>query len=242
MMVTRTTLPLTLTKTQSQSTKQGFTLLELLAVMGIMLILATITVTSYRSMVSGSAVTASLGHLRQTLALARQQAIMQGKSTYVVFYQDTNESWYVTCVAEGAKTLGAPPTFVLDQYRFDVGNVESDAVMYNLSEKRPTFSRVTSAQYNSSQEAFEIITDDPIWAKDDRYGWEISKRVRLPRGFKFTEPTPSTIRFKPNGTAVDVDGIEVGGGQKFEIYEEIRETQKYNVRVYLNGSAKVFYD
>lgn len=233
----------TLPMTQSRSSRGGFTLLELLAVMGIMLILATIAVTSYRSMVSGSGITASLAHLRQSLALARQQAIMQGKSAYMVFEQDTNKSWYVTCMAEGTKNerLGAPQ-MLMDVYRSDWGQVNVDSLLYNLSKEKATYSKVAQAPvYDSDKQAYQIVTEDSIWSAGCYYGWEISQRVMLPRGFKFADNPPSVIRFKPDGTAVDHEGVSVGAGREIGIYEEIRPAQIYRVKVNFNGSTQVIY-
>ena len=220
--------------------KRGFTLLELLAVMAIMLILATIAVTSYRSMVSGSGVTASLAHLRQSLALARQQAIMQGKNAYVVFYQDSDESWYTTCLGEGTKTDGSGAgQLLIDRYNEDLSAVAVGTVLFNLSEDKAKFSPVSQVSPSTIEGATAISTADSIWSDDARYGWEISKRIQLPRGFLFKDTPPSTIRFKPNGTAGGVSGG--GSSMSVEIYEEIKPDQTYFVNVKMDGSIEVVY-
>ena len=218
--------------TKYQSTKSGFTLLELLAVMAIMLILATIAVTSYRSMVSGSGITASLGHLRQSLALARQQAIMQGKNAYVVFYQDTNSSWYTTCLGEGTRTDGAGQVLI-DRYNQDLSSIAVGTVLFNLSEDKAKFSPVTQVEASTIEGATAIGTAEAIWTDDAVYGWEISKRIQLPRGFKFKD-SPSTVKFRPNGTAGN-SAVTV------EICEEIKPTEIYSVRVGVDGSITVNY-
>jgi prepilin-type N-terminal cleavage/methylation domain-containing protein len=215
-----------------QSTKRGFTLLELLAVMAIMLILASIAVTSYRSMVSGSGINASLGHLKQSLALARQNAIMQGKNAYVVFYQDTNSAWYTTCLGEGTRTDGAGQVLI-DRYNQDLASLAVGTVLFNLSEEKAKFSPVTQVEPSTIEGATAIATAESIWTQDAVYGWEITKRIQLPRGFRFKD-SPSTVRFKPNGT---------GGSAAvaIEIYEEIRPTDTYSVRVNMDGSVAVNY-
>lgn len=230
---------LTLQMTKLRSNRAGFTLLELLAVMGIMLILGTIAVTSYRSMVSGSGITASLGHLRQSLALARQQAIMQGKSAYVVFYQDTNQSWYVSCMAEGSNEGGYPDR-VIDYYRSDKGQVELNTLLYNLSKDYASFAKVTSFSYLSDDLAYQFVTaGSSIWTPG-YYGWEVSQRVQLPRGFKFSGNL-YTIRFKPDGTLADASGNAVGTGREIGIFEEIRSNAVYKVKVNFNGTTEVDY-
>ena len=247
MMELNTRLYSILIMTKYQSTKKGFTLLELLAVMGIMLIMATIGITAYRGMVTGSGITASLGHLRQTLSLARQQAIMQGKNAYVVFVQTTNESWYVTCLGQGTKTdRYGSARYLVDKYESELGQVASSSVLFNLSKDKAvygqTFSEVSSAPiYDSALLAWEIVVDDPIWTDGARYGWEVSKRVQLPRGFRFVESPPSTVRFKPNGTTCDVKGNFLGDEHDIEIREETRTNHIYTVRFNMNGSTEVIY-
>ena len=229
-----------------RSTKKGFTLLELLAVMAIMMIMATIAITAYKYLVTGVGISGSLAHLTQSLKLARQQAIMQGKNAYVVFYQDTNsvpaKSWYVTCLGQGTKTHGGGGDRLIDAYNGDMEHLVSGVILFNLSSDKASFSDITTVRPSGTPTgAFEIVTSDGIWAVDDRYGWEVSQKSYLPRGFLFVEDPPSTIRFKPNGTAVKVDGNRAAGGHVVKMYEEIRPASEFGVKVEFDGGVNVVY-
>ena len=68
--------------------QRGFTLLELLVVMGIMVSLSTIAVTSYFAAMRGMARRGALQQLAGTLTLARQRACMDGVPTCVMIYNE----------------------------------------------------------------------------------------------------------------------------------------------------------
>jgi prepilin-type N-terminal cleavage/methylation domain-containing protein len=67
------------------SIRQGFTLLELLIVMAIMVILMTIAVASYGGIRRGAEIRGAVMALRTTLMLARQDAVTKKKSVTVQF-------------------------------------------------------------------------------------------------------------------------------------------------------------
>ena len=215
----------------------GFTLLELLAVMAIILIMATIATTGYRAMISGTGISASLSHLRQAMELARQSAIMQGKSAFVVFYQDANTAWYVTCLGEGYNDTAAPQQIV-DPYNAELVSLQVGSLLHNLSEPLATFSDVKQVEANGA--VITVTCEDKIWSIHDRYGWEVVKRIQLPRGFWFKDDDPETIRFKPVGTATDISGSPFGG-RRVEIYEETRPEKVYAIEVADNGLMKTIY-
>jgi prepilin-type N-terminal cleavage/methylation domain-containing protein len=68
--------------------RRGFTLLELLAVMAIMVMLTTLAVTSYFSAVRGMARRSALKSLVNTLILARQRACMESTRFSVVMFNE----------------------------------------------------------------------------------------------------------------------------------------------------------
>ena len=69
----------------------GFTLVEVLVVLVIVVILAGVTVPAIVGMGRGSALQGAISNVRSTLSLARQWAITNRKHTYVVF-PDVNPS------------------------------------------------------------------------------------------------------------------------------------------------------
>lgn len=70
--------------------KGGFTLLELLVVMGIMVVISTIMATSYFGAQRAASYTACATDVSNALTLARQRACMNGKITYVAFTNETD--------------------------------------------------------------------------------------------------------------------------------------------------------
>lgn len=214
---------------------RGFTLLELLAVMAIMLILSSLAVTGYRAMISGSGVGAAVGHLRQTLDLARQTAIMQGKSSYVVFYQDTGTAWYVTCMGEGYKTDGGGGILV-DAYSAGA-SMSLGMDVFNLSSDEARWGQIIDVQDANGDGIKEYTLSASGIGIDDRYGWMVSQKVYLPRGFWFQDSSPDTVRFKPDGTACSPGGLP----KNFDvyIYEETRPDQVYSVSVMSDGRITV---
>jgi len=69
---------------QADENKSAFTLVELLAVIAIMAILLSITIASFQN-IKGKGLNAALTPLSSTLRLARQYAVSQRTTTYVVF-------------------------------------------------------------------------------------------------------------------------------------------------------------
>lgn len=183
-------------KAQKIPRRMGFTLLELLTVMGIMLIMAAIAVGSYFSIIRGSGMRSALSHLRSTFLFARQTAIMDGKKTYVIFGQNSTNAWYVTCRHEGTATAGST-YYLKDEYTdWRCRVVEDETTIYNLDTG-------ANSLINNILSTTEITTSDPMWEADSRYGWEIHSRRYLPRGFQFgygTGSPPVTVIFNGDGT------------------------------------------
>lgn len=199
---------------------RAFTLIELLVVMGIMMIMAAIAVTSYFGMTRGYAMRSAVSHLRSTLMLARQTAVMNGKKAYVIFGQDSTNSWYVICRHEGTATYGLGKVMG-DKYANwsilpdpDYDPDKYNMYIYNLgNEKR---SRLVDRDVDSGINV--LTTKDSIWASGDKYGWEIHPKALLPRGIRFgdgtpTNDVPSTVIFNADGTT--------DARHKINIYETI---------------------
>jgi prepilin-type N-terminal cleavage/methylation domain-containing protein len=76
------------------STKGGFTLLELLAVMAIMAVIMGSAVVSFYGMGKGSRLRGATNTVRSAMSLARQQAILKGQTLEVQFFTTNNVSGY----------------------------------------------------------------------------------------------------------------------------------------------------
>ncbi len=87
---------------------RGFSLLELLAVMAIMGVLATVAMTGYFSAVRSMTRRRAVSNFVATLQQARQRACIDGARTAVVFFSedsmDAKPNTYVTCKALGRIT------------------------------------------------------------------------------------------------------------------------------------------
>lgn len=188
--------------------KRAFTLLELLAVMGIMMIMAAIAVSSYFGMTRGSAMRGAVSHLRSTLLLARQSAIMNGRKTYVIFDQSTTNAWYVLCMHEGTVTV--PGVGSMGDKYSDLSSLTNSRI-YRLRPPRAESSIIT--YYQPDPPPPIVQTPGINWSTGDKYGWEIHPKTYLPRGFEFVG-IPDMVIFNADGTTRD---------QKYEIeiYEKI---------------------
>lgn len=69
---------------------RGFTLVELLVVVGLMAVILTITITNFMMSSGGAKAQSALVQLKSTLALARQYAITRREPIFVVFPETTN--------------------------------------------------------------------------------------------------------------------------------------------------------
>lgn len=218
--------------------RRGFTLLELLAVMAIMLIMATITITGYNAMMSGVGTGSAITHLRQTMQLARQSAILKGQSTFVIFDQKNGTNgWYTTCAAQGYNS-SSDNLNVMDLYNGDIKTLVPGGTLFNLSEEAHRSSVIKEVQ----PDAFTCITEAPgIWSNGCRYGWEISQRLQLPRGYRFTEDPPPTIQFKPNGTVVDWKNDRVAKGVLKITIKDEKSGDEYSIQIDYDGSMKIDY-
>jgi prepilin-type N-terminal cleavage/methylation domain-containing protein len=211
---------------------KGFTLIELLAVMAIMLVLSGITAVAYRGFIGSTAMTSAVSQMRQTLQLARQTAIVNGKDVYVVFWQHapTMSNWYTTCMFQGYVTDSSNANQIVDRYNPELATaVQVNSEMFNLSEHTAVFAPVTSVNvidlplpdFTMSNACMVTTAAGAGWSIDDKYGLEIRKRMQLPRGFVFVQNPPVSVRFKPTGEA---ENVAVGPGSTWRVV--IREAVK----------------
>lgn len=201
--------------------QRGFTLLELLSVMAIMMIIAGITVTSYFGMVRGAGMRAAVSHLQSTLHLARQTAVMNGKTVHVVFGQSESNAWYVVVQKAGTVTWAhSSRRRFSDQYA-DWSNLGGDDIVgstvYNLTSGESSVIVTNTLEDGVN---IELETEDPIWYQYDEYGWEQHPRTMLPSKYQFGHGDP---RPDPPDTVVfNGDGTTPSGERDIDIYESLR--------------------
>lgn len=89
-------------KTEMPTRGAGFTLLELIAVMGIIVVMSVVVVGSYTSIMRTIASTSGINALRKAAMLCRQHACLDGKRTY---FWVTGPSTYVLSRKAGKITI-----------------------------------------------------------------------------------------------------------------------------------------
>lgn len=120
----------------------GFTLLELLAVIGIIAIMSVIVTGSFTNIGRAIAASNSVDALRRTLMLARQTACVDGVETYV-WVTDVNK--FVTCRLAG--TVTKVPT----------GSIKSETSDQSISSDKWIVDEY--ADLSSARESFAMLKD-----------------------------------------------------------------------------------
>ena len=93
-----------------QTGRLGFTLLELLVVMAIMLLLMTVGIGGYFSMRRGAEMRGAVTSVQTTFMLARQQAVTKRKTVGVNFYTTSNLLQVVETSSSTTNAVFHPPT------------------------------------------------------------------------------------------------------------------------------------
>lgn len=75
--------------------RSGFTLLELLVVMGIMVLLMSISAIGFLGVRRGAEIRGAVMTVRTTMMLARQQAVTKRQNVSVEFYSAGEDNWMV---------------------------------------------------------------------------------------------------------------------------------------------------
>ena len=207
--------------------RKGFTLIELLAVMMIMAMMSAVAVSSYFAATRGAAMRAAIAHLRGALHLARQTAIMHGRSAYLL----VDETGYSLCKVEGLGT--GQGKSLRDEYA-DWSNLSTNMRIFNLSSSDGRNALVKFIGQDTNTAIWNLQTDSAIWTAQSKYGWELYPKSVFPRGFKFMSGFPRRVIFRADGTIEDAQGYE------FEIVEEINPDHMAKVKVdYPTGRVAV---
>lgn len=190
--------------------QKGFTLLELLVVMTIMVIMMGIAVAANFGITRGMAMRSAVDHFRSTLLHARQTAVLTGRKVYVLI-DKTGVGSYSICHHEGTTTaVGGSNKSFWDDFG-DLSVLVSNSVIYNLSQtpdKRRTLIKSVEYKVQGNKRYYEVFTEDPIWQQDDKYGWMVFPETTLPRGFEFSV-APDHIMFNGDGTSDQLYVVEI---------------------------------
>lgn len=161
---------------------RGFSLIEMMIVVCIMLILVSFAVVSYSSMTASNAINSGYATVFTQLRNAREMAIAQRKQYIVCFG--------VAAPTGAANPLGAPATNSIQLYRWDAGTALSAAVQINNL-------------VLPSNIQFQTITGIPTGAPPDGFGAGI---VAIDFDQGVTGGNKQQVMFEPDGSAHDVNG------------------------------------
>ena len=175
-------------------------------------------------------------HLRSTLMLARQSAIMNGKSTYVIFNQQEpfdqskarTNTWYIVCREEGTTTHPSSGKVMWDEYAtWSTNEVKPGGLIYNLDTGESSRIEEITPTYIPSlkTEIYSVTTEKSIWSTGVKYGWEIQQKTYLPRGYQFGSDDPPTKFTKIFVFNADGSAFEEYDDYDLYIYETIRPGQ-----------------
>ena len=205
----------------------AFTLIELLAVIAIVIIMTGIAIVSYLGTVKAAAMSSAANHLRSSLMLARQNAMLNGRRTCVVLQSDRH-----VVVEQHGRGI-ATNSLIMDEYADDdllvslesaLGAETNNIYLYNLeagaNARRAIITGVLPAQHT-------ILTGSPdgggthLWPIGglSRYGFEMTPEIAMPRRIRMgdgqtTGDVHDSIMFHPDGGTRDPNGRE------FSIYDE----------------------
>ena len=197
--------------------RAGFTLVELITVMGIMALLIGTAIVQYTNMTRGTAMSSALSHVRSGLLLARQQAVLNGKKTYFIIASNS----YTICIQEGVGN-GPDSVYVIeDRYADWTNKIEKGGMAYNLdppqdepsgsvySGKGSQIVDVSTATNIVGVKFGVLTTADRIWKDDSRYGWPVYKTMYLPKNFFFVtdKDSDSIVVFNSDGTCREDDYV-----------------------------------
>ena len=222
---------------------KAFTLIELLTVMAIMVIIATIVMMGYFGTTRGMASKSAAQHISQSLNLARQSAIMQGRKVCVVFGQNRSNSWYSIVLKEG------------HMYTHDMKKKKDEfsdwstlagttSIVYNLlNGETGTLCNITNASdtwFGTLYESSDFNFHDGI-----PYGFELYPRTMLPKGLQFgsdagapEDHVPEAIMFSAEGFPLTLDGLPQTAPYTLQIVEKIHASAGDKcVEITVNGST-----
>lgn len=231
--------------------RAAFTLIELVAVIGIILMMTVVVVGSYVGITRAIAARAGINHVRNAVLVTRQHACMDGQRTYLYVL---NESEYVICRRAGRISDGPVPETVtvedpsgdpkslstqqfkdlytdLASYVNSFDKAKDGLRVYNFSSthKQP-YAKVLRLAPNGGGgwklnlvKASKFSMEPADFKPGDIYGIELYTMRALPRGYTFKQGTyPQVVSFEPTGAPNPAEFI-------IEIVETINPSLKQKV-------------
>lgn len=219
---------------EKRQIKSGFTLLELMVVIGVMSVMLVIAVPAFLSMGEGSSLRASGAELRATLALARQWAIAHREDTFVVFPDDLVTSY--PDAESRKKGLRAYAVYTrsegyVSEWHYLANGVMFDPVENMGSRDNNVFDARDSG--NNRVTLFEDLVDFPLPGDTQNAmyaigfgadGWlRLTQTGIIDIDIHITEgtvnPTDLSYVFRPNRRSIVINVDERSAGFRYEEYD-----------------------
>jgi prepilin-type N-terminal cleavage/methylation domain-containing protein len=235
----------------------GFTIIEMLIVMGIMVILMTIAVASWFGLRRGAEMRGAINSVKTTLDLARQQAVTRQKNVAVVYRQNiSNATIYV--FEKGGRVAAGDHTWfnvadgsLLPQYthtnefvcsiRVDPGNGSVSCGMGTVLGTTTNQPGVVTVRLNS-RGLRDKVDNVAYWELGDEYGWAAHAQYNLPPAIQFgsglPQDAPDPVLLSPDGRAGGLAQVDI------RIQEKIGDPvpQKAIITLYpLTGITRVTF-
>ena len=205
----------------------GFTLLELLVVVTIMIFITTLATMNYFGAVRTGGYTTVSHNVFNTLLMARQRACIDNKAVYVYLLDTTNfvlqEAFGTIALIENDSFAGGykfydpyveADAFSANRILIDIDHPGAGAIIWQaetLSQSTPNVDITGFTNTVSIPSCALHVTNDPsstlpftAWQVGDHYGNTIYSPQMLPKGFVFNAPAPPCVFavFNPDGTVV----------------------------------------
>ena len=188
--------------------KCGFTLLELLTVMAIMVIMMSIAGASYYGMSQGAAMRGSVAGLTTTLSLARQYAVNHRSRTYVCMWNEGETNYHQVFIDAGLnRNTGGNELLHIDDLGFENGILVGGSIFKAEDGEIDISTGTAIVTENTLVETYMEIKgtnvldgSDMIWPLDSRAAWPLQDRELLAAGIEYPSGTIETVMFMPNGT------------------------------------------
>ena len=219
---------------QKPARSAGFTLLELLIVISMMIFITTIAVVNYFGSMRAHSYAAISNNIFNTLLMARQRACLDNKAVY--FYlcnsntfalqesigtiTDVSPSGYIDPNApSGASVVfydryGAPSTWsnatIVNMRNGYTATVWKCSYDLNSCDSSYVYSDGSTTNYIKNLSAWGLhvyLTDSSGWNVTDPYGTALFAPQILPKGFVFVQNAGNSIIFNPDGT-VDTSNLQ----------------------------------
>ena len=235
------------------SRHRGFTLLELLIVITIMIFITTIIVMNYFGAMRTASYSAAANDVYDSLMLTRQRACIDGSRTYLYLLDATNyvivRSVSNITTTKQNMVLNTTNCWVLyDIYADltdysattirDLDQPNATALVLHTEKAQPEGggqlaldlpAKLGGGSYNVPAYAHYVTNDLSAWKPGDRYGIELHERQTLPLGFYFSTGDAA-------GTAIDNDVVKFQGdgtldaaaAKSITVVEALKNTVKTN--------------